>query len=75
MTFCNHVFRIINCDMFTRKFLTEKGIKLNPMEDMPVDAFESYKKLEAIKIKPPNTKEYKEYYEVVYGGGHPNDGL
>jgi len=45
------------------------------MEDMPVDAFESYKKLEGIKINPPNTKEYKEYYEVVYGGGHPNDGL
>ena len=27
------------------------------------------------KIPPPDTKEYKEYFEVKLGGGHPNNGL
>jgi len=25
-----------------------------------------------LKINPPDTKEYKEYFEVKLGGGHPN---
>ncbi len=28
-----------------------------------------------VKIYPPDTKEYKEYFEVKLGGGHPNGGL
>ena len=28
-----------------------------------------------MKINPPDTKEYKEYFEVKLGGGHPNGGL
>ena len=28
-----------------------------------------------MKVAPPDTKEYKEYFEVKLGGGHPNDGL
>lgn len=28
-----------------------------------------------VKIFPPDTKEYKEYFEVKLGGGHPNGGL
>jgi hypothetical protein len=28
-----------------------------------------------VKINPPDTKEYKEYFEVKLGGGHPNGGL
>ena len=28
-----------------------------------------------MKIPPADTKEYKEYFEVKLGGGHPNSGL
>jgi len=28
-----------------------------------------------MKIPPPDEKEYKEYFEVKLGGGHPNSGL
>jgi len=28
-----------------------------------------------LTINPPDTKEYKEYFEVKLGGGHPNSGL
>jgi hypothetical protein len=31
--------------------------------------------LKDIKIPPPDIKEYKEYFEVKLGGGHPNGGL
>ena len=42
---------------------------------MPGDNFETIKTLKDMKINPPDTKEYKEYFEVKLGGGHPNDGL
>ena len=42
---------------------------------MPIDNFELKKSLKDVKIQPPDTKEYKEYYEVKLGGGHPNEGL
>jgi len=42
---------------------------------MPQDQFDEHKKLANMKIPPPNTKEYKEYFEVKLGGGHPNNGL
>jgi len=42
---------------------------------MPEDPFEVNKKLENMKIPPPDFKEYKEYCEVKLGGGHPNGGL
>ena len=28
-----------------------------------------------MKIPPPDMREYKEYFEVKLGGGHPNNGL
>ena len=39
---------------------------------MPLDSFEIQTSLKELKIPPPDTKEYKEYYEVKLGGGHPN---
>ena len=42
---------------------------------MPTDNFQTLKSLKDIKINPPDTKQYKEYFEVKLGGGHPNDGL
>jgi hypothetical protein len=65
----------VNCDKFTRQFLTEHGIKVNPDEEIPQDQFTTFKKVENMKIPPPDEKEYKEYFEVKLGGGHPNGGL
>jgi len=75
ITFYDRTFRIINCDDFTRQFLEGKGIKLNAPEELPVDSFAYHTKIRDIKIPPPDYKEYKEYYEVALGGGHPNGGL
>lgn len=61
--------------MFTRKFLTDHGIVLGQSESMPEDSFDRIKALKNMKIAPPDTKEYKEYFEVKLGGGHPNGGL
>lgn len=44
-------------------------------ETSPSDTFEVTKQLKEVKINPPDTKEYKEYFEVKLGGGHPNGGL
>jgi hypothetical protein len=35
----------------------------------------NHKLTKNLKINPPDTKEYKEYFEVKLGGGHPNNGL
>ena len=42
---------------------------------MPKDSFDVHKSLKDLKIPPPDSKEYKEYFEVKLGGGHPNNGL
>ena len=42
---------------------------------MPLDNYELYQSLKSMKIPPADTKEYKEYFEVKLGGGHPNSGL
>jgi hypothetical protein len=51
------------------------GKPLNLPEQQPKDAFNTNKELKEVKINPPDTKEYKEYFEVKLGGGHPNGGL
>ena len=74
ITFYDRTFRIINCDDFTKSFLEAHGITLNNPEEMPQDRFSYHTKIKDIKIPPPDYKEYKEYYEVALGGGHPNGG-
>ena len=73
--FFDRVFRITNCDKFTRDFLENEGVQLNQPERIPVDNFGQYQAIKDTKINPPDFKEYKEYYEVKLGGGHPNNGL
>ena len=51
------------------------NVKLNCSEQMPLDNYELYQSLKNMKIPPADTKEYKEYFEVKLGGGHPNSGL
>lgn len=75
INFYERVFRIIDCDTFTREFYEYMGKPLSLPESVPKDSFETTKELKEVKINPPDTKEYKEYFEVKLGGGHPNGGL
>lgn len=75
MNFYERIFRIVDADEFTKKFFYDLGIRLNQPEELPTDSFEYLKSIKEIKIPPPDTKEYKEYFEVKLGGGHPNGGL
>jgi len=72
---CGRVFRVTDCDDFTRKFYAEQGVELNEKEGQPTDNFEYQQSIKDLKIPPPDTKEYKEYFEVKLKGGHPNNGL
>lgn len=69
------VFRVTDCDDFTRKFYEENGLPLGNPEGSPSDNFDYLTSIKDLKIPPPDTKEYKEYFEVKLKGGHPNTGL
>jgi hypothetical protein len=69
------IFRIYDCDSFTREFFQYMEVPLNDPEVLPGDLFTTFTRTKDAKINPPDTKEYKEYIEVKLGGGHPNDGL
>lgn len=73
--FYERVFRIVDCDKFTREFYDYMQVPLVEIEPMPVDNFEKHKEVKDVKIPPPDIKEYNEYNEVKLGGGHPNGGL
>lgn len=75
VNFFERVFRIYDCDSFTREFYEYMGYQLGAREDVPVDSFEFLSTRKDLKIPPPDTKEYKEYIEVKLGVGHPNGGL
>lgn len=69
------IFRIYDCDPFTKEFFKYMDAPLNEAEQLPADLFNNFTRTKDAKINPPDTKEYKEYIEVKLGGGHPNDGL
>jgi len=71
----DRVFRITDCDDFTKEFYKEMDIKLNAPDVIPKDQFLFHQEMKDAKIPPPDTKEYKEYFEVKLQGGHPNTGL
>lgn len=68
------VFRICDCDEFTKKFFAEKEIKLDPAEEVPEYANPKEEMLRRIDISEnlKNIADYKEFCEVKLGGGHPN---
>ena len=43
------------------------GSKLSDPESEPHDSFEGFTEKKDVKINPPDTKEYKEYFEVKLG--------
>lgn len=79
------VFRIYDCDDFTKKFYKCKGIKLNvPEEYVPPIKIEDITNMQANDGSTPesrrdenfqNIAESKEYIEVKLKGGHPNRNL
>lgn len=71
----DRVFRLVNCDTFTRNFYADHGITLNPPEDYPTDLHEKDIILSKTKIPPPDFAESKEYVEKKLAGGRPNKGL
>lgn len=69
------VFRIVDCDEFTRSFYANEGIKLNAPEGFPDDPFVKTRAMINMKQNPPDLAQHKEYIEVELGGGRPNKAL
>jgi len=69
------VFRIIDCDDFTRKFFENEGLALNSAEGYPDDPFIHTRAMINMKQNPPDLAEHKNYIEVMLKGGRPNKNL
>jgi hypothetical protein len=69
------VFRIIDCDDFTKRFYANEGFTLNTPESYPADTFAHTRAMINMKQTPPDEAEQKEYVEVLRGGGRPNKAL
>ncbi|CAG9315274.1 unnamed protein product [Blepharisma stoltei] len=74
-TMYGRVFRILDCDEFTRNFYAEQGVDLGEAENYPEDRFDVTRLMVNFKQPPPDTMDVKEYNEVKLGGGHPNKKL
>jgi len=75
LEFYGRVFRIVDCDDFTRNFYEEAGYPLEPAEPFPEDNFDKTRLMVNFKQRPGDAMDYKEYNEVKLGGGHPNRNL
>ena len=71
----SRVFRIIDCDEFTRSYFANEGADIGPPEDYPTDPFAHSRKMINMKQIPPDQAEFKNYIEVKLKGGRPNGGL
>lgn len=69
------VFRIIDCDEFTRTYFANEGSDVGPAEDYPENPFEFARSMINMKQVPPDQAEFKNYIEVKLKGGRPNGGL
>ena len=69
------VFRIVDCDDFTRRFYSNEGIAINSSEGYPNDPFERTRAMVNMKQTPTDQAETKEYIEVQLKGGRPNKNL
>jgi len=69
------VFRIVDCDDFTRRFFANEGVALNPPESYPDDPFQKTRAMINMKQNPPDLAEHKNYIEVMLKGGRPNKNL
>jgi len=69
------IFRIIDCDDFTKRFYANEGVPLNNPEKLPEDNFAHTRAMINMKQTPPDQAEVKEYIEVQLKGGRPNKAL
>ena len=69
------VFRIIDCDEFTKAFYANNGLDIGAPEGYPDDPFEKARAMINMKQTPPDQAEFKNYNEVKLKGGRPNGGL
>jgi len=69
------VFRICNCDEFTRRFFANEGVALGSPEGYPEDLFAHTRAMINFKQTPPDQAEMKNYIEVQLKGGRPNKAL
>lgn len=69
------VFRIVDCDDFTKRFFANEGVTLNAPEGYPDDLFAKTRAMINMKQTPPDQAEIKEYIEVQLKGGRPNKKL
>jgi len=71
----SRVFRIVDCDEFTRSFYADQGVALNGSENYPTDPFVHTRAMINMKQNPPDLAEHKNYIEVMLKGGRPNKNL
>lgn len=71
----SRVFRIIDCDEFTRSYYANEGVDIGTAEDYPADPFAHARTMINMKQVPPDQAEFKNYIEVKLKGGRPNGGL
>ena len=69
------VFRIVDCDEFTRSFYANEGVNLGASEGYPDDPFARTRAMINMKQNPPDLAEFKNYIEVQLKGGRPNKNL
>ena len=69
------VFRIVDCDPFTRRFYANEGCALNASESFPEDLFAHTRAMISFKQTPTDQAEMKNYVEVMLKGGRPNKKL
>lgn len=75
INFYGRVFRIHDCDEFTRAFFANEGVTLGASENLPDDPFVHTRAMVDFKQTPPDQAEQKEYIEVSLKGGRPNKNL
>lgn len=73
--FYGRVFRIVDCDTFTRSFYANEGVKIGNAEEYPNDPFVHTRAFINMKQNPPDLAEHKNYIEVLLKGGRPNKNL
>lgn len=69
------IFRIYDCDDFTKRFYANEGVALNASEALPNDQFAHTRAMVNYKQTPPDQAEMKNYIEVMLKGGRPNKAL
>jgi len=69
------VFRINECDDFTRQFYANEGVALSQPERYPDDPYNKTRGVMNMKQIPPDLAEQKEYIEVMLKGGRANKNL